>query len=200
MALRNHPNFSAQREGGIAMQNHWGSPWSMPASARSWRGSLRLTDITSAVVVTFSLLIRASSSLLSFSPRRGIIDVGGGGWGRVDCSTSSHIFDIGSLLLAHLLYVGVTEDDDLAVAGRPQDRAVELAKESLDEHQSLPGGPPYSNTDEQGWHEEISDRDPGAGGDLDDTGGGVLVSLGEGLPSVEGECELLVPLLSSIDG
>jgi hypothetical protein len=57
-----------------------------------------------------------------------------------------------------------------------------------------------SNTGKQGRREEISDRDPGSGGDLDGTGGGVLVSLGEGLPSVEGEREHLVPLLSSISG
>jgi hypothetical protein len=47
-------------------------------------------------------------------------------------------------------------------------------------------GPPCSNTDEQGWCEEISDRDPGLGGDPDGADGGVLVSLGDGLPSLEG--------------
>jgi hypothetical protein len=57
---------------------------------------------------------------------------------------------------------------------------------------------PYSNTSEQGWREEISDGDPGGCGDLDGTDGGVLASLGEGLPSVEGERERLVSLLSSI--
>jgi hypothetical protein len=41
--------------------------------------------------------------------------------------------------------------------------------------------PPCSNTSEQGWHEEISDEDPGSGGDLDGASGGVLASLGEGL-------------------
>jgi hypothetical protein len=61
-------------------------------------------------------------------------------------------------------------------------------------------GTPCSNTDEQGRHEEISNGDPGGGGDLDGAGGGVLVSLGDGLPSLEGERECLVPLLFSIVG
>jgi hypothetical protein len=56
------------------------------------------------------------------------------------------------------------------------------------------------NIDEQGRHEEISDRDPAGDRDLDGIDGGVLVSLGEGLPSAEGERERLVPLLSSIGG
>jgi hypothetical protein len=47
---------------------------------------------------------------------------------------------------------------------------------------------------------EISDGDLGGSGDPDGTGGGVLASLGEGLPSVEGERERLVPLLTSIGG
>jgi hypothetical protein len=59
---------------------------------------------------------------------------------------------------------------------------------------------PYSNTGEQGRCEEISNRDPGGGGDTDGTGGGVLASLGEGLPSGEGEQSRLMPLWSSIDG
>jgi hypothetical protein len=56
------------------------------------------------------------------------------------------------------------------------------------------------NTDEQGRREEISDGDPGAGGDSDGTDGGVLASLGEGLPSGEGERSRLIPLWTSIDG
>jgi hypothetical protein len=62
---------------------------------------------------------------------------------------------------------------------------------SKDEERSttgvFPEGPPCSNTGEQGWHEEISDGDPDGGGDLDGVSGGVLVSLGDGLPSLEGE-------------
>jgi hypothetical protein len=45
----------------------------------------------------------------------------------------------------------------------------------------------------------ISNGDPGRGGDPDGADGGVLASLGEGLPSAEGERGCLVPLLSSID-
>jgi hypothetical protein len=60
--------------------------------------------------------------------------------------------------------------------------------------------PPCSNTGEQGQREEISNEDSGGGGDPDDTDGGVLVSLGEGLPSGEGESSRLMLLWSSIDG
>jgi hypothetical protein len=61
-------------------------------------------------------------------------------------------------------------------------------------------GPPCSNTGEQGRHDKISDGNPGGGGDPDGAGGGVLASLDEGLPSVEGERSRLMPLLSSIGG
>jgi hypothetical protein len=54
---------------------------------------------------------------------------------------------------------------------------------------------PYSNTGEEGRREEISDGDPSGGGDSDGAGEGVLVSLGDGLPSLEGEHKCLVPLL-----
>jgi hypothetical protein len=49
-------------------------------------------------------------------------------------------------------------------------------------------------------HDETSDRDPGGGGDPDGASGGVLASSGRGLPSAEGECSRLRPLLSSIGG
>jgi hypothetical protein len=64
----------------------------------------------------------------------------------------------------------------------------------------FPEEPPCSNTGEQGWCEEISDGDPSGGGDPDGAGGGALASLGEGLPSREGERSHLMPLWSSIDG
>jgi hypothetical protein len=60
--------------------------------------------------------------------------------------------------------------------------------------------PPWSNIGEQGRCEKISNGDPGGGGVLDGVSGRVLVSLGDGLPSLEGERERLVPLLSSIVG
>jgi hypothetical protein len=73
---------------------------------------------------------------------------------------------------------------------------------SEDEERSIigifPEGPPCSNTGERGRCEEISDGDPGGGGDPNETGGGVLASLGDRHPSAEGEHERLVPLLSSI--
>jgi hypothetical protein len=73
---------------------------------------------------------------------------------------------------------------------------------SEDEDRSTTGtfseGPPCSNTDEQGRREEISDGDPGGGGDPDSTGGGVEPPLGEEEPSLAEEQEHLFPLLSSI--
>jgi hypothetical protein len=60
--------------------------------------------------------------------------------------------------------------------------------------------PSCSNTGEQGRREEISDGDPGGGGDRDGASDGVLASLGEGLPSEEGERSCLMHLWSSIDG
>jgi hypothetical protein len=74
---------------------------------------------------------------------------------------------------------------------------------SKDEDRSITGAflkPPYLNTSEQGRREEISDGDPGGDGDPDGTDGGVFASLGERLPSIEGECERLVRLLSFIGG
>jgi hypothetical protein len=59
-------------------------------------------------------------------------------------------------------------------------------------------GPSCSNTSEKGWREETFEGDPGSGGDPDGVGSGVLVSLGGGLPSTEGEHSRLRPLLSSI--
>jgi hypothetical protein len=73
---------------------------------------------------------------------------------------------------------------------------------SEDEDRSTTGtfseGPPCSNTNEQGRHEEISDRDPGGSEDPDDADGGVEPLLSDEEPSLEGERERLVPLLSSI--
>jgi hypothetical protein len=76
---------------------------------------------------------------------------------------------------------------------------------SEEEDKSITGAfpeppPPTQTPVSKGAHEEISDGDLGGGGDLDGTGGGVLVSLGDGLPSLEGEHERLVSLFSSIVG
>jgi hypothetical protein len=64
---------------------------------------------------------------------------------------------------------------------------------------AFPKDPPCSNTGERGQREETSGGDFRSDGDLEGAGGGVLASLGNGLPSLEGEREHLVPLLSSID-
>jgi hypothetical protein len=57
---------------------------------------------------------------------------------------------------------------------------------SEDEDRSTTGifseGPPCSNTGERARREDTSDGDLGSGGDSDNVDGGVLVSLGEGLP------------------
>jgi hypothetical protein len=64
-----------------------------------------------------------------------IVGVGGGGGGKVECSRSSRIFGTSSLLLAHLLFffIGVTEDNDLAIVGRPEYVAVEVTKKTFGE-------------------------------------------------------------------
>jgi hypothetical protein len=59
-------------------------------------------------------------------------------------------------------------------------------------------GPPCSNTGDQGRHEEISEGDPDGNEDPDDAGGGVEPPLSDKEPSLVGEQERLVPLLSSI--
>jgi hypothetical protein len=56
------------------------------------------------------------------------------------------------------------------------------------------------DTGEQGRHHEISDGDSGGGRDSDGVDGGVLASLGEVLPSSEGERSRLMPFLFSIGG
>jgi hypothetical protein len=73
---------------------------------------------------------------------------------------------------------------------------------SEDEDRSTTGtfseGPSCSNTGDQGQREEISDGDSGGGGDLDNASGGVEPPLDEEEPSLDGERERLVALLSSI--
>jgi hypothetical protein len=65
---------------------------------------------------------------------------------------------------------------------------------------AFPEDPPSSHIGEFEQREEISSGDFSGGGDPEGAGGGVLAPLGDGLPSLEGERECLVPLLSSIDG
>jgi hypothetical protein len=114
-----------------------------------------------------------------------------------------------------VVVVRVVNDDYLAVARRPEDVAVEVAKNFLANSSSqevsttseegpltgvAPEAPPCSNTEEQRRRDETSDGDPGGGGDPDDTGIGVFASSSRGLPSAEGERSRLTPFLSSIGG
>jgi hypothetical protein len=59
-------------------------------------------------------------------------------------------------------------------------------------------GPPCSNNSEQGQHEKISDGDPGGSRDPKIVDRGVEPPFDEEEPSLEGEREHLVPLLSSV--
>jgi hypothetical protein len=118
-------------------------------------------------------------------------------------------------------FVGVTEDDDLTIVGRPQEITIELAEETLgelevtsvswmgsssseDEDRSttraFSEGPPCSNTDERGLREDTSAGDPRGDGVSDGVGGGVLALLAAGFPSMEGERSRLMSVLSSIVG
>jgi hypothetical protein len=65
---------------------------------------------------------------------------------------------------------------------------------------AFPEEPSCSKTSEQGQQEEIFDGDPGGGGDPDGVDGGVLVSLGKGFPSGEGERSCLMPRKEMGDG
>jgi hypothetical protein len=84
----------------------------------------------------------------------------------------------------------------LWVNSKSREVAAMISSSSKDEDRSITGAfpePPCSNTGEQGWREEISNEDPGSGGDPDGASGGVLVALGEGLPFAEGEHSRLMP-------
>jgi hypothetical protein len=64
---------------------------------------------------------------------------------------------------------------------------------SEDEDRSTTGtfseGSAFSNTSEQGHHEEISNGDSGGGGDPDNTDRGIELPLDEEDPSLDGERE-----------
>jgi hypothetical protein len=65
-------------------------------------------------------------------PLRIFIGIDGGrGWCRGPHSRRWCSFDIGGILLAHFFFfMRVAEDDDVAIAGRPEDVAVEVTKKS----------------------------------------------------------------------
>jgi hypothetical protein len=79
-----------------------------------WRGSLRQASFVSTAAATVYRPIKG------FTLVGAIGIVGEGSWGQGPCSRRWRSFGVGGLLLAHLLfYIGVAEDDDLAIIGRP---------------------------------------------------------------------------------
>jgi hypothetical protein len=86
------------------------------------------------------------------------------------------------LLLRIVVVVRVINDDYFASS-----REVSTTSEEGPLTGVAPEALPCSNTDEQQWHNETSDGDPGGGGDPDGTGGGVFASSGRGKPSAERE-------------
>jgi hypothetical protein len=54
-----------------------------------------------------------------------------GGWDQGPHSERWSSFGVGGILLTHLFFfIGVTEDDDFAIVGQPEDVAVEVTKKS----------------------------------------------------------------------
>jgi hypothetical protein len=94
------------------------------------RGGLRHTITTSITVVTTGLLIeRLIITIIIFHPLRGIIGNDGGSWRWVDSSRSSREFGVDRLLIRRLLFfIGVIENDDLAITRRHEDVVVEVTK------------------------------------------------------------------------
>jgi hypothetical protein len=90
----------------------------------------------------------------------------------------------------------------LLVNSSPREVSGMRASSSEDEDRSttrtFSKGPPCLNTGEQGWREKIFVGHPGGDGDPDSVDGGVETPLHEEEPSLEGERERLVPLLSPI--
>jgi hypothetical protein len=87
--------------------------------ALSWRGSLRRTGF----IPTVSIIIR--------HPIGCVVGIGCGGEGiRGVCSRRWSSLSVdGGVLVRLILIIGVTEDNDFTVAGRPEDVAVEVVEE-----------------------------------------------------------------------
>jgi hypothetical protein len=82
--------------------------------APPWHDRLKQAGFISIAAATTCRLIRSVTLVGAI----GVVD--GGGWDRGPCSRRWRNFGISGLLLVHLLFfIGVIEDDDLAVAGRP---------------------------------------------------------------------------------
>jgi hypothetical protein len=73
-----------------------------------WRGSLKRTSLISTATI---IILHLFGCVIGGG--------GGGGWSRGVCSRRWHDFGVGVVILTHLLFfVGVAENDDIAVAGR----------------------------------------------------------------------------------
>jgi hypothetical protein len=94
-----------------------------------WCGSLRQADFVSAAAGTIYRPIRGITLIGVI----GVVD--GGSWGQGPHSRGWYSFSVSDILLVHLLFffIGVAEDDDLAVVGQPKDITVEVAEESFGE-------------------------------------------------------------------
>jgi hypothetical protein len=87
--------------------------------ALSWRGSLRRTSF----IPTVSIIIRHPIGCVVG------IRCGGGGIHRVCNRRWSSLGVDDGVLVRLILIVGVTEDNDFVVAGRPEDVMVEVTEE-----------------------------------------------------------------------
>jgi hypothetical protein len=94
------------------------------------RGGLRRTVTTFITDVATGLLIGPLIiTIIIFCPLMGIVVNGGGSWRWVDSGRSNREFSADHLLIRCLLFfLGVIEDDDLAVTRWPEDVAVEVTK------------------------------------------------------------------------
>jgi hypothetical protein len=96
-----------------------------------WRSSLRRSNLVSTAATIASFLIRGKFvTIIILHPLGIFIGVnGGGGWDQGPRSRRWRSFGVGHILLVHLFFfIGVAEDDDVAVPGPPEDVAVEVAK------------------------------------------------------------------------
>jgi hypothetical protein len=97
------------------------------------RGGLRRTVTTSIVVAATSLLIGPLIiTIIIFHPLRGIIGNGRRSWCWADSSRSSREFGVDRLLIRCLLFfIGVIEDDDLAITRWPEESRLRSPKSFL---------------------------------------------------------------------
>jgi hypothetical protein len=99
------------------------------------RSSLTHTDATSVAIAAAGLLNGLLIiTIIIFRSRRGIVSNDTGSWRQVGSSRSSHEFSVDHLLIQCLLFfIGVIEDNDLAITRWPEDVAVEVTKKFLGE-------------------------------------------------------------------